>query len=144
MSNMHSRVMSDVDVHHRRSEGDPIFPPATRISHHFSAMSHSTSSLGPLAGVLKTPNYYMCAHWFYSPFPMMTSQLNAYLSICVIGTYLDDLAHKAQYEDVTVGEIQQYIHEAYHGIKHYMSHAEHQLLVSLSMPSTLGDISNGI
>ena len=75
---------------------------------------------------------------------MMTAQLNAYLSICTIGTYLDDLAHKAQYDDVSVGEIQQYVREAYHGIRHYTSHAKHQLLIGLSMPSTPVDIANGI
>ena len=75
---------------------------------------------------------------------MMTAQLNAYLSVCAIGTYLDDLMHKAQYDNVSIGEIQQYVHEAYHGIQHYMSHAEHQLLTGLSMPSTPVDIASGI
>ena len=86
----------------------------------------------------------MRAHRFFSPFPMMTAQLNAYLSVCAIGTYLDDLAHKSQYTDVTLGEVQQYVREAYHGIRHYTAHAENQLLIGLSMPSTAVDISNGI
>ena len=136
--------MSDVSMRHRRSKGDYLFPPATRVSHYFSSMSRSASSLAPLTGVLKAPTYYMHVHHFYSPFPMMTTQLNAYLSVCAIGTYLNDLVHKAQYEDITVGEIQQYVREAYHSIRHYTSHAEHQLLVGLSMPSTPVDISNGI
>ena len=144
MSNVCSRVLSDIGISHRCYEGYNLFPPATRIHHHFSMMSHTASTLAPFAGVLKSSQYYMHAHRLYSPFPMMTSQLNAYLSVCAIGTFLDELAHKAQYTDISVGKLQQYVCKANHGIKHYMAHTEHQLLIGLSMPFTSTDFANCI
>ena len=88
------------------------FPPRHGILGLFGAESRTREDCAPLNGILRSPGHYMRAHRFYSPFPIMTAQLNAFYSICAMETYMDELQHRTTLEGLSVGELVQYVRYA--------------------------------
>ena len=86
----------------------------------------------------------MRAHRFFSPFPILTAQLNTYYSLCAMETYLDELQERSALSGLTVEELIQHVRYANISMRHYVEHAEHQLLVGLSCPSVPQYIANAI
>ena len=85
------------------------FPPGRGILGQAGSETRSRSDCQTLSAVLRSPEHYMRAHWFFSPFPILTAQLNAYYSLCAMETYMDELQERSTLTDLTVAELVQYV-----------------------------------
>ena len=142
---MRSRTLSEPRRRHFDStEWRFAFPPARGILGRIGSEARTRTDCQMLSMVLRSPQHYMRAHQFFSPFPILTAQLNAYYSLCAMETYLDELQERSTFADLTVEELVQYIRYANISMRHYIDHAEHQLLVGLSCPSVPQYIANAI
>ena len=142
---MRSRTFSEPRRRHLDStEWRFTFPPARGILGRIGSEARTRSDCASLSTVLRSPGHYMRAHRFFSPFPIMTAQLNAYYSLCAMETYLGELNERSTRDDVTVAELAQHVRYTNISMRHYIDHAEHQLLVGLSCPTVPQYIVNAI
>ena len=107
---MRSRTFSEPRRRHLDStEWRFTFPPARGILGRIGSEARTRTDCASLSTVLRSPGHYMRAHRFFSPFPIMTAQLNAYYSLCAMETYLDELQEQSALNGLMVDELVQNI-----------------------------------
>ena len=115
---------------HREPMGDGHHLMRDHSNPHLDTSDHA--AITSLMATLTDPRRYNRVRRLFSPFPVLTNQSHAYLSLLSIEAYLQDIERVSSREALTLSQLIDTMCTSHTQVRHYIHHASHQLLVGMS------------